>query len=192
VNRLPAARPGPNPSVCLMVTQSRAEEFLTLYSGCQRWLLAYLMALLGNRNDAEEVFQETTLALWRSFDEFTPGRDFTRWAKGVAFHRVLAFRKRKRRSDIPQSDEFLEAVHSADDRQADLAVSRLHALEDCVRRLPEADRRLISLRYSGKETIPELATQLNRSTSGVSKALRRIRRALANCVKRSLSREGFA
>jgi RNA polymerase sigma-70 factor, ECF subfamily len=175
-----------------MVTQSRAEEFLTLYSGAQRWLLAYLMALLGNRDDAEEVFQETTLALWRSFDEFTPGRDFSRWAKGVAFNRVLTFRKRKRRGGTPQSDEFLEAVHSADDRQADLAISRLHALEQCVRRLPDADRKLVSLRYNGKQTIPEVATQLDRSTSGVSKALRRIRRALAKCVKQALSREGFA
>jgi RNA polymerase sigma-70 factor, ECF subfamily len=172
-----------------MVTHSRAEEFLLLYSGCEGWLLAYLMALLGNRDDAEEVFQETTLALWRSFEEFIPGSDFTRWAKRVAFHRVLTFRKKRRRQGIPHSEQFLEAVHSADERQATTVTSRLRALDDCVRRLPESDRRLVSLRYTTKQTIPQLATNLGRSASTITKALRRIRRVLMSCIDRTLASE---
>lgn len=172
-----------------MVTQSHAEEFLLQYSGCEGWLLAYLMALLGNRDDAEEVFQETTLALWRSFDEFVPGSDFTRWAKRVAFYRVLTYRKKKRRQGIPQSEEFLNSVHSADQRQADNAIGRLRALDECVRRLPDSDRRLVSLRYTNKQTIPELSTELGRSASTITKALRRIRRVLMSCIDRNLAGE---
>jgi RNA polymerase sigma-70 factor (ECF subfamily) len=173
-----------------MVTHSRAEEFLLHYSGCEGWLLAYLMALLGNRDDAEEVFQETTLALWRSFDDFIPGSDFARWAKRVAFHRVLTFRKKKQRRGYPQSEEFLEAVHVAEERQADATVSRLRALDECVQRLPDADRRLVSLRYHTKQSIPQLATQFDRSASAINKALRRIRRVLMTCIDRALAREG--
>jgi RNA polymerase sigma-70 factor, ECF subfamily len=173
-----------------METQTRAEEFLLQYSGCEGWLLAYLMALLGNRDDAEEVFQETTLALWRSFDEFIPGSDFTRWAKRVAFHRVLTFRKKKHRHGFPQSEAFLDAVHTADERQAEATTSRLRALDDCVQRLPDSDRRLVSMRYTAKQTIPQLAQQFNRSASAINKALRRIRRVLMVCIDRTLSREG--
>jgi RNA polymerase sigma-70 factor (ECF subfamily) len=175
-----------------MVTHSRAEEFLLQYSGCEGWLLAYLMALLGNRHDAEEVFQETTLALWRSFDEFIPGSDFTRWAKRVAFHRVLTFRKKKQRHGFPQSEAFLEAVHSADERQADATISRLRALDECVQRLPESDRRLLAQRYTAKHTIPQLAQTFNRSASAINKALRRIRRVLMACIDRTLAGEGSA
>ena len=95
-----------------MVSQPQVDDFLSQYSGCESWLFAYLMALLGNRDDAEEVFQETTLALWRSFGDFQPGTDFVRWAKRVAFHRVLTYRKQRQRHGIPQSEEFLLAVHS--------------------------------------------------------------------------------
>ena len=175
-----------------MVAPSRAEEFLLLYSGCEGWLLAYLMALLGNRDDAEEVFQETTLALWHNFDDFVPGSDFARWAKKVAFYRVLTFRKKKRRLGVPQTEEFLAAVHSADERQADAAAARLRALGDCMRRLPEADRCLISQRYDDRQTIPQLATNLNRSASTITKSLRRIRRMLMSCIDRTLANEGSA
>src|SRR5690606_36523035 len=100
-----------------MISQSRAEKFLSLYSGCEGWLVAYLMALLGNQADAEEVFQETALALWRSFDDFVPGTNFKRWVKRVAFYRVLAFRKSRRRRGFPQSEAFFAAIHAADARQ---------------------------------------------------------------------------
>lgn len=173
-----------------MVSQPRADEFLPHYSGCESWLFAYLVTLLGNRDDAEEVFQETTLALWRSFDDFQPGTDFARWAKRVAFHRVLTYRKQRQRQGVPQSEEFFSAVHAADERCENLAAARGRALDDCVARLPEADQRLVSLKYTSKATIPQLATQLGRSPNTVAKALKRIRRLLMGCVERTLIREG--
>ena len=175
-----------------MVTETRAEEFLTLYSGCENWLFVYVMTLLGNRDDAEEVFQETTLALWRSFSEFQAGTDFARWAKRIAFHRVLAFRKKKQRQGIPQSDDFLAAVYAAEEQQEDLAKARLRALDACVQRLPEADRQFVSLRYSAKQTIPQMSDELQRSANTIAKALKRIRRVLSECIRRTLSREGYA
>lgn len=173
-----------------MASESRTEEFLLLYSECEGWLFGYLMAMLGNREDAEEVFQETTLALWRSFDTFVPGTDFTRWVKRTAFHRVLTHRKQKRRLAIPHSEEFLVAVHAADQRQGVSVNVRLKQLDDCVGRLTEADRELISLRYNDKRTIPELASLLGKSDSTITKALSRIRRALMMCIDRGLRPEG--
>jgi RNA polymerase sigma-70 factor, ECF subfamily len=170
-----------------MVTPSRSEEFLACYSGCEGWLFAYLMTLLGNREDAEEVFQETTLALWRSFDDFTPGTDFSRWAKKIAFYRVLTYRKQKKRLGIPQSEEFLAAIHSADERQID-GPERLRALNSCVEKLSQSDRQIVSLRYTAKKTVPQLAAHVGRPANTVSKALIRIRRALLVCIERTLAR----
>lgn len=175
-----------------MASESRTEEFLLLYAECESWLFAYLMALVGNREDAEEVFQETTLALWRSFDSFVPGTDFTRWAKRTAFHRVLTYRKQKRRLAVPQSEEFLTAIQAADERQQVSPNVRLQMLNECLSRLPEADRRLVSLRYTDKRTIPDLARQLGKSDSAISKTLSRIRHALMLCVDRSLRIESYS
>jgi RNA polymerase sigma-70 factor (ECF subfamily) len=155
-------------------------------------LFAYLVTLLGNRDDAEEVFQETTLVLWRSFAEFAPGTNFLNWAKKIAFHRVLTFRKQRRRAGVPQSEAFLESVEqalSAGEAAMDL---RLRALAQCLEKLPEADRQLVACRYESNRRVKDLAAQLGRPANTLYKALERIRHALIECVNRAVARESRA
>lgn len=171
------------------VESQRGERFLLEYSRCEAQLFAYLMTLLGNRNDAEEVFQETALALWRSFDDFTPGSPFLVWAKRIAFHRVLTFRKNRQRQGVPGSEEFLQAVEQLLSAQSDTLDARLQALSNCVQKLSAPDRQLIALRYESNQKIKELAAHLNRPANTVYKAFERIRHALYECVDRALARE---
>lgn len=175
-----------------MIQSNRTEQFLRLYSGCESHLFAYLLTLLGNWNDAEEVFQETTLALWRSFDDFHAGTDFTRWAKRIAFNRVLTFRKQKQRHGIPHSNEFLNAVEEAFAQQSDVLDARTRALAQCVGKLGEQDRQLLALRYETSRKVKDVATQVGRPANTVYKALERIRHALIDCVDRTLAREEHA
>lgn len=172
-----------------MQVHPQTEDFLLLYSGCDERLFAYLVTLLGNRDDAEEVFQETTLALWRSFHEFEPDTNFLSWAKRVAFHRVLTFRKQRRRLGIPCSEDFLAAVDRMMASQDDVMDARLRALVSCLEKLPEADRRLVECRYESNCQVKSLAAQLGRPANTLYKALERIRHALVECVNRAVARE---
>lgn len=172
-----------------MVADDRGERFLRFYSGCEGQLRAYLMALLGNWTDVEDVFQDTTLALWRSFDDFSPDSNFMIWAKQIAFHRVLQFRVVKQRRGVPCSDAFLNAVHQTIVGQSDQLETRLRALADCVAKLAEADRKLVALRYESNRSIKDVATHIGRPANTLYKALERIRHALVVCVERSLARE---
>jgi len=175
-----------------MTADDRTELFLRHYSGCEQQLRAYLMALLGNWTDVEDVFQETTIALWRSFDQFSPETNFMTWARHVAFHRVLQFRSAKQRRGIPCSEEFLNAVQQTVTSQSDQIESRLRALSDCLAKLAEADRTLVAMRYESNRTIKEVATQMGRPANTLYKALERIRHALVVCVERTIAREGRA
>src|SRR5260370_21160240 len=81
-------------------------------------IYASLATLLPNRADAEEVFQQTSLILWRKWQQFDPGRDFVRWACGIAHHEVSNFlRKRADRGRVYLSEDVL----------AELAEVRLEA-----------------------------------------------------------------
>lgn len=172
-----------------MVVNDRTEQFLRHYSGCESQLRAYLMALLGNWSDVEDVFQETTLALWRSFDDFVPGTSFMTWAKQIAFHRVLQFRVSKQRRGVPCSEAFLNAVQQTIVSQSDQLDSRLRALTDCVAKLAEADRKLVAMRYESNRSIKEVAVQMGRPANTLYKALERIRHALVVCVEKAVARE---
>ncbi len=57
----------PNPSAG---GGDKTEEFVRLFAAHHNRLLAYILAMMHDRADAEEVFQETSLVLWREFDHF--------------------------------------------------------------------------------------------------------------------------
>jgi RNA polymerase sigma-70 factor (ECF subfamily) len=172
-----------------VVKSDRTEQFLRSYLAFEEQLRAYLMNLLGNWNDMEDVFQETTLALWRSFDDYTPNTNFMSWARQIAFYRVLQFRAQKQRRGIPGSEEFLNAIHQTMLDRSDRQESRLQALSECLGKLNESDRKLVAMTYESNRPIKEVASVIGRPATGLYKAIERIRHALVLCVERALTRE---
>ena len=167
----------------------RVEAFVRLLGQNQRRLFLYLMSLAPDYNDAEEIMQETNLVLWREFDQFQLGTNFAAWACKVAFHQVLAWRKRKQRDRLEFSPAFLETVAEEASSRLDELESRTQALARCMEQLPAAQRQLLHLRYTEASSIEAMAGQLNRTVDAVYRALSRIRQALHECVTRALLQE---
>jgi RNA polymerase sigma-70 factor, ECF subfamily len=162
-------------------------EFLRLFSANQARLFAYLLTLLPQWHDAEEVLQETSVVLWRSFDQFQAGTNFLAWARKTAFHQTLTFRKRNKRHCVPFSEEFIASVAQEAEGMAETLEEQLHTMGKCVERLPSEHRRLVTLCYQPGVTTQEVATQLGRPAGTIYKSLTRIRRTLMECIERALS-----
>ena len=60
-------------------------------------------ALVPNVFDADEVFQDTSITLWKKFDQYRPDLDFRAWACRIAYYKVLKLRDRQTRSPAIQS-----------------------------------------------------------------------------------------
>ena len=67
-------------------------EFVRLYTANSRRVYAYILTLLPNRTDAEDVFQDVGTLLWEKFGEFTPGSQFGAWACRIAYFKALKYR----------------------------------------------------------------------------------------------------
>ena len=78
------------------------------------------------------------------------------------------------------------------DLSNDLVEARRLALQSCLEKLPESDRKLIDCRYSHGLGSHATAELLERSQASVCNSLRRIRQALLRCINGSLAREGMA
>jgi RNA polymerase sigma-70 factor, ECF subfamily len=168
----------------------RVEEFTRLLATHQSRIYSYIYTILPNRADADEVFQETCVVLWRKFEGFRPGSSFFQWAARIAYFKVLSFRKKQRRSVLLGSDAFVEMLAEEVHSRADDLVEREQALAGCIAKLKERDRDLISRRYAPGGTVKGLADQLQRPIKSIYAALGRIRRALLECVERALVAEG--
>jgi RNA polymerase sigma-70 factor, ECF subfamily len=168
------------------VDLQREERFLQLFLTHERRIHGFILALVPNWSDADDLLQETSAVLWRRLDEFEPGTDFAAWALSVARYQVLNYRRRERARAARFSDRTFEALA---DLAAEAATSdaRRDALEGCLTKLGERERELIRLRYQSGATTQAVADQLGRPLKAVYKALNRIHDALLRCVRRSLA-----
>jgi RNA polymerase sigma-70 factor (ECF subfamily) len=160
----------------------RHAQFLRLYTKHQHRILAYVFILVPNRTDAEDLLQDTAVLLWEKFDQFQPGTDFVAWACRVAFLKVSNHRKRFARSKLLFSDDLLEAVATRAIELAPHLDDRREALQECIRRLHDRDRRMITARYEPGGGAKRAADASGRTLQATYKALYRIRKALFDCV----------
>ena len=164
------------------------EEFARLFSGNARRIYGFIMTLVFSHQDAEEVFQNTSVVLWNKFGEFQSGTNFFAWASRVAYYEVLNFMKQRRRSGM-LSDESMEALAQEAIALSDESSARQEALEDCVTRLTATDRDLLHARYYCQRPPKQIAAMQSRSVDSVYRALSRIHNMLLHCVQRNLARE---
>ncbi|TWT31306.1 ECF RNA polymerase sigma factor SigK [Posidoniimonas corsicana] len=168
-------------------------QFARVFAQNDRWLYAYLVSLLGSPTDAEEVFQEVCVILWRDYDQFDPDTSFMKWASVIAHYQVRRFRRTQSKQAKPLSDAVVDLLADDAVAKADLMDSRRLALHDCLKKLPPSDRELVRNCYSDtRQSMKTVAELLGRPANTVYKAMNRIRRSLHGCIDRKLSAETLA
>jgi RNA polymerase sigma-70 factor, ECF subfamily len=165
-----------------------AENYLQLLNQHERALSAYVYALVNDRHDAEDIIQSCKLTMWKQFARFEAGSHFVAWARRIALHQILNYRRSARRKPLYSTDPaFIEAVAAEIDREGETLSARSEALQECLRQLPENQRRLVLLRYYEDHDISLIAQETERTEAAVYKLLSRVRSALNDCVTARLS-----
>ncbi|TWT30627.1 sigma-70 family RNA polymerase sigma factor [Blastopirellula retiformator] len=165
------------------------EAFLRLFTRDQLRVLAYIRALIHDHAVANDVFQETSLELWRSFATFRRDEEFARWALGIARHQVLKYWRTRDRDRHVFSETLLAELSTvAIDRVGEME-PRQQALDQCVGQLSDRQRELIRLFYGENQSAAAIAQAWDRSVHAVYKSLKVMRRALLQCVESKLSGE---
>ena len=161
-------------------------EFVRLWTRDARRVFGFVLTILPNRADAEEVLQETGITAWEKFDEYREGTDFRAWASRIAYFKVLEHRRAKGASRIVFSEAVVEAIDTTFEGESTLLELRREALQECVERLSPQDRELIQLRYEPDATVKQVAKKVGRSSDAIYKAVSRIHRTLFACIERVL------
>ena len=163
------------------------EQFVKEFSKLSRRLYGYILSLTMNRDDAEEVFQTTSIVLYQKYAQFEPvSASFYTWACRVAYFEVLYFRRNKNRECI-LSEQSLEILHDEALRRSDEFEQREQVLEGFLKELRKFDRTLIEERYYNSLPPKQIAEKLGRSTDSIYRALTRVHGMLRRCVNRSLA-----
>ena len=162
-------------------------ELLTRYQG---QVYGYILAMVRNTNDADDLFQTTSMILWRKFDSFQQGSSFFGWARRTAEFEVRNFLKTRNSRFTPLTESLLDALADTEPSiRVDDADAYLAGLRHCTDKLPERDRELLGLSYAEGLSAQQIGDNTARSRQSVCNSLLRIRRELYRCIAKQLARE---
>jgi RNA polymerase sigma-70 factor (ECF subfamily) len=150
-------------------------------------LRAFIGTLVRDPHVREDVFQNVSLALWRSFERYDPERPFGPWALGVAARQVLKAQREDRRFPCIFPPETIALIQDQFERTDGGTGERHAALLECVGRLPDSSRELLGLRYTQELPCGEIARRLSTSLDAIHQQLSRLRARLSECVTRRLN-----
>jgi RNA polymerase sigma-70 factor (ECF subfamily) len=166
-------------------------DFAARLSQHQTQLFGYIYSLVRDLDDADDLFQQTSLVLWDKFEQYDPSRNFIPWACGVARLEVSNFLRSRRRQRLCFSDNLaLILIEAHDEMVDDPLEERRVALAECMKKLRPTDQELLDTCYGHSVRIPDVAHDRGRSSQSIHNSLRRIRRTLFECVRRSLAQAG--
>jgi len=170
-------------------SQERYERFLTHFARHRESIFGYIFSLLPHQADADDVFQRTSLTLWRKYEQFDSERNFPAWACGIAFNEVRNFIRGATRSRLRFDADLIERL--ADQRTVSHLYEerRLSALQSCLEHLSDSDRKLIQLIYRSGMSVSEAAETVDSALQTAYNRLSKIRRSLLKCVQRKLTAE---
>ncbi len=161
--------------------------FVQLLATHQHRIRAYLMAVVGSDQEADDLLQETNMVLWNKRDVYDHARPFFSWACGIAYIEVMRSRRRLSAEKLRFDAALLESVSDEFIRQGDLLDDRQESLRHCLDQLNPDERRLIKARYHEEWSVEKLAAATGKPTKTIYGSLARIREALFRCIERTVA-----
>jgi|688.fasta_scaffold147189_2 RNA polymerase sigma-70 factor (ECF subfamily) len=171
-----------------------SNEFVALLTASQRRLYAFICTLVIDRTDADEVLQETNLAVWEQAERFEAGTDFVAWACRVAYYKVLKLRDASKRHRVKLdaavlellATETIEKERAAGRRAAEEFEQHRRLLVSCVDELSPRHRDVLTQRYESGRSLTDIGMALGRNANAMAQLFHRIRELLRECVERKL------
>jgi RNA polymerase sigma-70 factor (ECF subfamily) len=149
------------------------ERLLELY---ETKVFRMAVMMLKDAGRAEEVTQDIFLKLWQALPGYDGRATPSTWLYTIARNTCLsAVRAESYRRTMPLADAPEQASSASPPSDMDL--------EQCLSRLPQAQRQVITLFYLQEKNVKEVATQLDLPEGTVKSHLHRARRALSEMME---------
>lgn len=177
------------------VRRGEISAFDKLFLRHERRVLAVVRKITRNREDAEDVVQESFFRAYLHLDAFRGDARFSTWMTRIAMNQAFMFLRRKRHDPQSPSEAKIGgdpglmserelADNAPNPEQACWQRERQHFLSEAIGEIAPRMRDVVILRdikeYSTKETAGILATTVPATKSNLSRGRRKLRFILEN------------
>lgn len=154
-----------------------------LYAAHRLPLFHYLLHLTPDRGIAEELLQDTLVAVWRNAAGYAGHASVKAWLFGIARRR--AYKRLRRRDPDTAGLEALEELPAADPDPEAALLARVEreAVLAALDRLTEVHREVVLLAFAQELSYAEIAEVLSVPLGTVKSRLSNARRALRELLR---------
>jgi len=169
-----------------------ANAFAVLVDRYKDLIFTLALRMTNNREEAEEVSQDTFIKIYKSLVKFKGDSKFSTWVYRVVYNTCLdRLKKQKRTQNTVAINEFTEhEVVTLDNALETMeANERKQAIQECLNLLPSEDGFLLTLYYFEEQSLEEIAKVVNLKPNNVKVKLYRGRKKLATILRERLEPE---
>jgi RNA polymerase sigma-70 factor (ECF subfamily) len=167
--------------------------YVDLVNRHQRYVFTLALRFTKNREDAEEIAQDSFLKAFRSLISFQRTSKFTTWLYTIVYTTAMS-KLRKSKLDTDSLDDELHPVYienySTEDtgRSLENKVQKEYINKAIERLLPD-DGMIISLFYLAEQSLEEIAQVMNMPANTIKVKLHRARQRLKIQLEQLLKHE---
>jgi RNA polymerase sigma-70 factor (ECF subfamily) len=175
-----------------------ADQFVVMIARHERRVRSFIATLASCKSDVvDEVLQAAYLVAWQKLSSFTyvddsPDEELVRWMCTIARFEFMSYLRRYGPSRIAFDATVIEQIADTYEAHSEALESRYAALKGCLEKLPTSQREMLSQRYWRGMSISDLAGLRGQEVNAVYTALSRVRKTLEQCIRRSMSQEGYS
>jgi RNA polymerase sigma-70 factor (ECF subfamily) len=167
----PLSQPSPsNEELLARYRNADFEGFDLFYKRHHALLLQFLCSRLGNRADAEEVFQETFIRIHNSILTYDPRQSALAWVFTIARNTAVDHARKRGRQSIPNGETEEVAVAARDEA----ALAARQELARLAARLTDEERELLESRFISDDSFEEIAERQGISSANARQKLSRL------------------
>jgi RNA polymerase sigma-70 factor (ECF subfamily) len=173
------------PSEAVMPERTDRNRFNDLTLAHQERVFRFIMTLVPNPSEAEDLLQQTLMTAWTIRDRFDPAQDFVRWLCGIAHNHVRNYLRKRQHGPQLLSSEVMDQLAAEHLEIDEVLEEQRRSLQHCLGQLPPHERAFVERCYGGA-TIKGVADSMSKSPNVVYKTLRRIRLKLLECINKAV------
>ncbi len=172
------------------VIDGKTEVFAVLVNQYKNLVFTLALKMLKNREEAEEIAQDTFVKVYQSLHKFKGDAKFSTWVYKITYNACLDFLKRNKiENSILNIDEIkdyqVKIIESELENRTEK--ERHQKIQDCLNLLPSEDAFLLTLYYFDNQSTEEISKVIDTNANNVKIKLHRSRKKLAAILMAQLN-----
>jgi RNA polymerase sigma-70 factor (ECF subfamily) len=174
------------------IIEGNSNAFAVLVDRYKDLVFTLSYKMVKNREEAEEISQDTFIKIFKSLNKFKGESKFSTWVYKITYNTCLdRLKKNKKENSIVYIEDFSEHQVKAIETVFDTIdeKERNQRIQDCLLLLPSEDAFLLTLYYFDDQSIEEIAKVVDSNANNIKVKLFRSRKKMASILKERLEPE---